>query len=72
MSDIYHLFASLHSLYYFHFCFHRYHLALLSSTSYITAAFMLASGHPGLEIKILYYCTLYSTVHKSTQKHNHS
>ena len=33
-----------------------------SSTSYITAAFMLASGHPGLEIKILYYCTLYSTV----------
>ena len=37
-------------------------LALLSSTSYITAAFTLASGHPGLEIKILYYCTLYSTV----------
>ena len=30
-------------------------------TSYITAAFTLASGHPGLEIKILYYCTLYST-----------
>ena len=22
----------------------------------------LASGHPGLEIKILYYCALYSTV----------
>ena len=37
-------------------------LALLSSTSYITAAFMLASGHPGLEITILYYCTLHSTV----------
>ena len=29
-------------------------LVLLSSTSYVTAAFMLASGHPGLEIKILY------------------
>ena len=33
-------------------------LAFLSSTNYITAAFTLASGHPGLEIKILYYCTL--------------
>ena len=29
-----------------------------SSTSYIVAGFMLASGHPGLEIKIIYYCTL--------------
>ena len=47
---------------YFHFCFHCYCLALLSATSYITAAFMLASGYPGLEIKILYYCTVYSTV----------
>ena len=37
-------------------------LVLLSSTIYITTAFMLASRHPGLEIKILYYCTLYSTV----------
>ena len=37
-------------------------LALLSSTSYITAAFTLASRPPGLEIKILYYCTLYNTV----------
>ena len=29
-------------------------LAVLTGTSYITAAFTLASGHPGLEIKILY------------------
>ena len=28
----------------------------------LTAVFKLASGHPGLEIKILYYCTLCSTV----------
>ena len=35
---------------------------LLSSTSYITAAFTLASRYPGLEIKILYYYTLYSTI----------
>ena len=35
---------------------------LLSSTSYITAAFTLASGHPGLQIKIWYYCTLYNSV----------
>ena len=32
-------------------------LAILSSTSYITAAFMLASLHPGLIKKIQYYCT---------------
>ena len=38
-------------------------LILQYSTSHITtAAFTLASGHPGVEIKILYYCTLYSTV----------
>ena len=37
-------------------------LAILSSTSYITAAFMLAPEHPGLEIKILHHCTLYSTL----------
>ena len=37
-------------------------LAFLSSTSYITATFTLASRHPGLEIKILYYCTSYSTI----------
>ena len=43
---------SLHSLKSIHFCFHHHHLALLSSTSYITAAFVLVSGHPGL--KILY------------------
>lgn len=32
-----------------------------SSTSYITAAFTLASGHPGLAEKTLRYCTLHST-----------
>ena len=59
ISDIYQIFASLYFFNYFHFCFHCYRLALLSSTSYITTAFTLASG---LEIKLLYYCTLYSTV----------
>ena len=62
-------FASLHSLKYFHFSFHC--LALLRSTSYITTAFTLASGHLGLEIKILvYYFTVYRTVsevHKDLQ-----
>ena len=29
-------------------------LAPLSSTSYITAAFVLASGHPGLEINTVH------------------
>ena len=33
-----------------------------SSTSCITVAFKLVSGHSGLEIKILSYCTLYSEV----------
>ena len=36
---------------------------------HLTAAFRLVSGHFGLEIEILYHCTLYSTVskvHKST------
>ena len=55
----------LHSLNYFHF--HCDRLELLSCTSYITAAFMLASRRPGLDIKILYYRTLYSTAQKSTQ-----
>ena len=45
--DIYHLFTSF-QLNYFHFCVHCYLLALLSSTSYISAA----SRHPGLKIKI--------------------
>ena len=54
------LFALLHSLS-LHFCFHHYCFSNLSSTSYITAIFMLASGHLGLEIKILYYCALHST-----------
>ena len=39
-----------------------YYLVKYSSTSYISAAFTLAFGHPGLEIKVLYYCTLHSTV----------
>ena len=30
----------------------------LNWTSYITAAFMLVSGYPGLEIMIRYYCTI--------------
>ena len=47
---------------YFHFCFHCYPFVLLSSTSYNIAVFTFASGHPRLEIKVLYYCTLYSTV----------
>ena len=38
------------------------YLEKYSSTSYITAAFMLASRHPGLEIKTLDYGTLYSNV----------
>ena len=53
---------SLHSLNYFHFCFHRNPLVLLSSTSYITTTFAVGYGHPGLEIKILYCCPLCSTV----------
>ena len=43
-------------------CFQCYHLATLSRASYITAAFIFASGHPGLEIKILYYCTLQNMI----------
>ena len=66
ISDLYHLFALLHSLNYIHFCFHCYCL-VLSSPSYITAAFVLASEHPGLEIKILHHWTLYSTLQSSTQ-----
>ena len=40
------------------------YLEKYSSTSYqyITTGYLLASVHPGLEIKILYYHTLYSTV----------
>ena len=36
----------------------------------ITTALMLASGHPELEIKTLYYSTLYIGLY-STQKHSH-
>ena len=38
------------------------YLEKYNRTRYITPAFMLASRHPGLEIMILYYCTLYSTI----------
>ena len=43
----------------------------LTQSAVYTTAFMLASRHSGLEIKILYYCTLYNTVlynevHKNT------
>ena len=64
MSNVCRLFTSLHSVNYFHFCFHHFHLGLLRSTRYITIAFMLASGHPGLKIKILcptQYCTVKHT-----------
>ena len=40
------------------------YLEKYSSTSYTTAAFVLASRHPGLEIKTMYYRTLYSTYSK--------
>ena len=58
------LFTSLHYLSYFHF--HHYYLELFSCTNNITTAFMLASWHLGLEIKIEYYCTLYNTLHTHT------
>ena len=60
------LFTSLHCLSYF--CFHHYYLVLFSCTSNITTAFMLSSRHPGLEINVEYYCTLYNTLH--THTHN--
>ena len=45
-----------------------FHSVLTFSTCYITAAFTFASEYPGLEIKVLYYSTLYSDVHpKSLQ-----
>ena len=62
MSKVYHLFFSLHSLNYFHFCFYHCYLVLLGIASYITTAFTLASRNPGLEIEILYYYILHSTV----------
>ena len=46
-------------------------LALVSSTSYITAAFTLASRHQGLEAKLLHYCTLHRTAQEGTQKLSH-
>ena len=67
-SNIYHLLTLLHSIVFTLFLNH-YCLACLSSTSYLTVTFVLASRHSGLEIKILYYIfyiVLYSKVHKST------
>ena len=64
---VYHLFTLFYSFNYFPFGFHHYHLVLLSSNSYITTAFMLAFGYHGLEIKILYYCTLYALYIKYTE-----
>ena len=43
-------------------------LGKYSSTSYIIAAFMLASGHPGLEMKLWSYHSLYRAVELHTQK----
>lgn len=63
-SDIYPLLAPLAQL--FSLWFHQYCLVLLSSTSHIPAALTFASRRPVLEIKIRYYCTPHSTVHKST------
>ena len=41
---------------------HRHCSVLLSSMSDVITALTLASRHPGLEIKILYYCLIYSVV----------
>lgn len=45
-------------------------MVLLNSNSHITAVFMLASSHPGLQAKILCPCppcaVLYNKMHKST------
>ena len=62
ISDVCHLFTLLYCFNYSHFCFHHYRLALLSCTSNITTAFLFAFRYPGLEIKILYCCTLYSSI----------
>ena len=50
------------SLLFFSYLFLLSLLVLLSSTAYITTAFVTASKHLRLEIKILCYCTLHSTV----------
>ena len=62
MSDVHHLFAMLHSLNYFHLCFHCYCLALLSGTSCTTPAFMFAFRYSELEMKILYCFIQFSSV----------
>ena len=45
--------------------------ALVSSASYITAAFTLASRHHGLEAKLLHHCSLHRTAQEDTQRHSH-
>ena len=63
----FHFFCLLHSLNYFHFCFHYYHLLLLSSTSFINNALCLLLDMPGLKYSAtVLYTLLYSKVHKST------
>ena len=50
-------------------------LVPLSSTSYITTVFTLASGHPGLEVKIRYsmwYCTVKYTKAQPLAKDAHT
>ena len=71
-SNIYHLLTLLHSIIFTLFFFNHYCLACLISTSYLIAAFVLASRHSGLEIKILQYCIVLcnNSTQNSTQKHH--
>ena len=52
----------IESLWFFSYFFLLSLLVLLSSTDYITTAFVITSKHLRLEIKIQYYRTLHSTV----------
>ena len=69
-SNIYHLLTLLHSLNYFHFCFHRYRLALL--TVPVTSLLLLCLLPDVLGLKQR-YCTavLYTVLHsiKYTNAH---
>ena len=59
MSNVYHLFALLHSLnFFFYLCFHRYHLALLSSTSYSASLLHLLPDILGLILYSIQFCTV--------------
>ena len=69
MTEHAHTHTHIHTHIHTHMHTHTF-LEKLSCTSYISSTFMLASGHPGLKIKISYYCTPYSSVQQSTQKHN--